>query len=118
MEVPVKTRSGQMFFVQVDAEAKPAFTGDAEVVDPNRLPQGGGEMGSGHGLLDATLFSRAVEVIKDVSEDVTAGLMSSNPRPSEVELSLNLGFDASGNVWIFKSGASANLKLVLKWRMP
>lgn len=112
MEVPVKTRSGQTIYVQVDEEARPGPAGD-----DNLVPEGHG-MGLGDAVLDTSLFSRAVDVVRDVSEEVTAGLMSTHPRPSEVELSLNLGFDASGNVWIFKGGASASLRLMLKWRLP
>ena len=112
MEVPVKTRSGETFYVQVDEEAQPGPVGDANV-----MPEGHA-MGLGGAVLDTSLFSRAVGVIREVSEEVTEGLMSTHPRPSEVELSLNLGFDASGNVWIFKGGASASLRLVLKWRLP
>lgn len=118
MDVPVKTQSGQMFFVQVDAEARPSSDSAVGGGDANLGPQGGGAMGRGDEVLDATLFSKAVAVIQGVSQDVTAGLMATDPRPSEVELSLNLGFDASGNVWIFKGGASANLKLVLRWKLP
>ena len=78
----------------------------------------GNAMGGDADVPGASLFSKAVDVIKGVSEDVSSGLLQSDPRPSEVELSLNLGFDAGGSVWILKGNTKASLQLKLKWSLP
>ncbi len=70
------------------------------------------------GDLEPTMFNKAVAVIQNVAEEVSAGLLSVDPSPSEVELSVNIGFDARGNVWLFRAGTNASLKMVLRWKLP
>jgi hypothetical protein len=111
MQVPVKTKSGTTFLVEVEESASP---GTRAVVDPGVGPAGRA-MGSRH--LEPTLFTKAVEVIQSVTQDVTEGLLGTKPRPSEVEMTVNIGFDASGNVWIFKGGTKATLQLVVRWKL-
>lgn len=112
MQVPVKTASGETFFVEVDADAQPSAP-----ADPNLSHRGGNAMGRALDL-EPTMFSKAVGVIQGVSQEVSNGLLRTEPRPSEVEMTLNIGFDAGGNVWIFKGSTSASLKLVLRWKLP
>jgi hypothetical protein len=112
MQVPVKTKSGATFLVEVEENAPPATRSSA---DPNRGPAGGGAMGKRD--LEPTLFTKAVEVIQSVTQEVTDGLLATEPRPNEVEMSVNIGFDASGNVWIFKGGTKAALQLVVRWKL-
>jgi hypothetical protein len=126
MRVPVQTQGGQQFFVEVTSAANSGASvepagdlGHDLGHDPNLGPATDvGAQGAADRVLNPTLFSKAVDVIRAVSHDVTSGLLDTNPRPSEVEIALGLGFDAGGNVWIFKGGAQANLKLVLRWKLP
>ncbi|GAB4558286.1 MAG: hypothetical protein Tsb0020_03140 [Haliangiales bacterium] len=69
------------------------------------------------GNLEPTMFNKAVAVIQNVAEEVSEGLLSVDPSPSEVELSVNIGFDAHGNVWLFRAGTNASLKMVLRWKL-
>lgn len=112
MELPVKTRSGTRFLVEVEESAPPAA---GSLVDTNLGP-------TGHAMgardVEPTMFTKAVDVIQSVTQEVTEALLATEPRPSEVELSVNIGFDASGNVWIFKGGTKASLALVVRWKLP
>lgn len=110
MHVPVKTKSGETFFVEVDAGAQPRAP-----ADPNLVHRGGSAMGGPD--LEPTMFSKAVGVIQSVCQEVSDGLLHTEPRPSEVEMTVNIGFDVGGNVWIFKGSTSASLKLVLRWKL-
>lgn len=119
MQVPVKLKDGPLFFVEV--EESRVMT-PSQAVDRALGPQGGNDLGS-HDLaervLDPSLFGKAVDVVKHVSQEMTSGLLRDNPAPPhEVELSLSLGFDAGGNVFLFKGGANASLQLTLKWKLP
>lgn len=111
MELPVKTRSGATFFVEVEESTR----APGSLVDTNLGP-GGQAMGVRS--VEPTMFSRAVDVIQSVSQEVTEALLATEPRPSEVEMTVNIGFDASGNVWIFKGGTKASLELVVRWKLP
>jgi Trypsin-co-occurring domain 1 len=111
MQVPVKTKSGTTFLVEVEESAAPGTRG---AVDPGVDPAGRA-MG---GKLEPTLFTKAVEVIQSVTQEVTEGLLGTKPRPSEVEMTVNIGFDAGGNVWIFKGSTKAALQLVVRWKLP
>lgn len=117
--VPVRTSNGELFFVQVDEEpATPSVSqDDRALLGADPLTPRGMAMGSGESVLKEELFTKAVKVIRGVASELTDGLQKANPKPSEVELSLNLGFDAGGNVWLFKGGANAALRLTLKWRL-
>ncbi|MEM9488518.1 MAG: CU044_2847 family protein [Myxococcota bacterium] len=137
------TRTGRTFFIEVEQLA-PAAVPDAtlpgvsagsggavddssptvdyksirsrgdDAIQPRGKPMEGSEF-----LGERTeLFRGAVDVIKDISESVTDGLLNAENRPSEVSLTLDVGFDAGGNVWLFKAGARANMRLQLKWRLP
>jgi len=117
MQVPVKTATDQLFFVEVEGVGVGSPSILPADFDASLVPDGGA-MGAADKVLDPTLFSRAVEVIQGLSQEVTAGLLRTDPRPSEVEMSLSLGFDASGNVWLLKGGAKANFELTLKWKLP
>jgi hypothetical protein len=64
------------------------------------------------------MFAKAVDVIQSVTQEVTEGLLRTEPRPSEVEMTVNIGFDASGNVWIFKGSTKANVQLLVRWKLP
>jgi hypothetical protein len=112
MQVPVKTKSGTTFLVEVEESASP---GTRAVVDPGVGPTG---RAMGAGKLEPTLFTRAVEVIQSVTQEVTEGLLATKPRPNEVEMTVNIGFDAGGNVWIFKGSTKAALQLVVRWKLP
>ncbi len=135
--IPVTTEAGAAFFVEVDAQPTADATGaslpsasvseDTERTlggsnDSDLRPKGGHMEGvskkDAAAIPGATAFSSAVRVVKSVSEEITEGLMDTGRPPAEVELSLNLGFDASGNVWIFKGGTRASFRLVLKWKVP
>ena len=118
-KIEAKTKDGKSFFIEIEAdEAAPASASGS-----TRRSSGMGE-GTGMGAPDRvlkktdTMFSKAVEIIKSVSQDVSSGLLESNPRPSEVELSLDLGFDAGGDVWILRGSAKASMRLSLKWNLP
>ncbi|WP_428265018.1 CU044_2847 family protein [Haliangium sp.] len=113
MPVEVKTKSGQTFFVETEAVSAPARgpSGDAVL-----LPDGQA-MGVGDDL-HPTMFDKAVGILQSVAQDVSDGLEGIDPRPTEVEMSVDIGFDASGNVWIFKGGTKASLRLVLRWKQP
>ena len=112
MELPVKTKSGATFLVEVEDSAS---TTPGALVDVNLGPSG---QAMGARSVEPTMFSRAVDVIQSVSQEVTEALLATEPRPSEVEMTVNIGFDASGNVWIFKGGTKASLALVVRWKMP
>lgn len=118
MRVPVKTHAGTTFFVEVDAAAPdaPSAPGLPDASDAPELAPDGAAMGAPR--IDTALFARAVEVVQSVSQDLSEGLLATEPRPSSVELALDLGFDAQGNVWIFRGGAKASLKLTLRWNLP
>jgi len=111
MQVPVKTKSGTTFLVEVEESAPPGTRGG---VDASVGPTG---RAMGARNLEPTMFAKAVDVIQSVTQEVTEGLLDTKPRPSEVEMTVNIGFDASGNVWIFKGGAKATLQLVVRWKL-
>ncbi|MCG8417582.1 MAG: hypothetical protein MJE77_06510 [Proteobacteria bacterium] len=118
--IEVVTSDGERFFVQVDESAEPepqVRRGAARSTTPPIRGLERAEKAADR-VLQSELFARAAVVIKEVSQDVTSGLLETNPRPSEVQLSLDLGFDAGGNVWIFKGGARASMRLTLKWDLP
>lgn len=110
MQVPVKTKSGATFLVEVE-ESTPAGT---RAVDGSLGPAG---RAMGEPGVKPAMFAKAVEVIQSVTEEVAEGLLSTKPRPSEVEMTVNIGFDASGNVWIFKGSTKAALQLLVRWKM-
>lgn len=110
MQVPVKTRSGATFLVEVEESASQ----DARVVDASVEPMG---YAMGARQVEPTMFAKAVEVIQSVTQEVTEGLLRTEPRPNEVEMTVNIGFDASGNVWIFKGGTKASVQLLVRWKL-
>lgn len=127
-QIPVETASGEVFYVQVEAEqpigadtddghamrgSANAFRGDAGV-----YPEGEKMGGPASKVLKPTVFSKAVGVIRGLTQDVSNGLMAAHPRPDQVELEFSLGLGASGNVMIFKGDANASFKLKLTWKMP
>jgi hypothetical protein len=112
MELPVKTRSGATFLVEVEERTTPATS---TLVDTNLGPAG---QAMGARNVEPTMFAKAVDVIQSVSQEVTEALLATEPRPSEVEMTVNIGFDAGGNVWIFKAEAKASLGLVMRWKLP
>lgn len=109
MQVPVKTKSGATFLVEVEESA----TGP-RAVDFDLSPEG---RAMGAGKVEPTMFSKAIEVVQSVTEEVAEGLMQTEPRPSEVEMTVNIGFDAGGNVWIFKGSTKAALQLLVRWKL-
>ena len=127
-QIPVKTKSGAVFYVEADAEpghpngaASGAAQDEAgfENLDPQLRPKGTRQGFAAAGkVLDETAFEKAVSVIRGLVEDVSAGLMSAQPRPDQVELEFSLGMGASGSVMIFKGEANASFKLKLTWKMP
>jgi hypothetical protein len=110
MQVPVKTRSGATFLVEVEESA----SAGARTVDTGVEPMG---YAMGARQIEPTMFAKAVDVIQSVTQEVTEGLLRTEPRPSEVEMTVNIGFDASGNVWIFKGGTKANVQLLVRWKL-
>lgn len=112
MELPVKTRSGTTFLVEVEDSAQPAA---GSLVDTNLGPTG---HAMGARSVEPTMFTKAVDVIQSVTQEVTEALLATEPRPSEVEMTVNIGFDAGGNVWIFKGSTKASLALVVRWKLP
>jgi hypothetical protein len=108
MQVPVKTKSGATFLVEVEESA----TG-TRAMDLGLEPTGRA-MGA---KVEPTMFSKAIEVVQSVTEEVAEGLMKTEPRPSEVEMTVNIGFDAGGNVWIFKGSTKAALQLLVRWKL-
>ncbi len=117
--VEVTTSNGQLFFVEIDegevesADGQQGADGDLA----RELGMKGKAMGSVDKVLKKTTFSKAVDVIQSLAEEVSNGLLAAEPRPNEVELGLNLSFGAGGNVWLLKGSANANLKVLLKWKM-
>jgi hypothetical protein len=111
MQVPVKTKSGETFLVEVEESTSSGTRAADAGVNP-----AGSAMGTRH--VEPTMFSKAVDVIQSVTQEVAEGLLSTKPRPSEVEMTVNIGFDASGNVWIFKGGTKAALQLQVRWKLP
>lgn len=110
MHVPVKTKSGRFFLVETEESAAPATRPGA---DAGLVPEG---HAMGARDVEPALFAKAVDVIQSVTEEVAEGLLGVEPRPSEIEMTVNVGFDASGNVWIFKGGTKATLQLVVRWK--
>jgi len=120
-KIPVETAGGTRFYVQVEAEEGPGGALDGgEGVDASLMPRGSDTraMGPADKVLQTSMFRKAVTVIQDISQEVASSLEQTRPAPSEVQLSLDLGFDAGGNVWLLKGSARASLRLVLKWNMP
>lgn len=138
--IQARTRSGKSFYIEVESRSSGALepAGHDPAADPPDAPgpdsevsrsgdvtrsgdsdlfQGGDAQGSSR-VLRTDLFVKAVDVLRDVSQEVTNGLLASDPRPSKVQLSLDLGFDAGGNVWILKGGARATMRLMLEWALP
>lgn len=111
MELPVKTKSGATFLVEVEERTAPA---PGALVDANLGPAG---QAMGARDIEPTMFARAVDVIQSVSQEVTEALLATEPKPSEVEMTVNIGFDAGGNVWIFKGSTKASLALVVRWKL-
>jgi hypothetical protein len=113
MRIPVKLDNGGVFFV--DAEVAPVPPGDSSL-----RPTGAA---MGRDVLDSDAegrFARAVEVVRGIAGELTAGLLAAGNAhpPTHIELELKLGFDAGGNVWIFHGSAEASLTLQLKWYPP
>ena len=128
-KIQARTQSGKSFYIEVEAQSGPApaqapdSAGAEPDGDDEEVTRGDGGLfhggqAQGSRVLRTDLFVKAVDVLREISEDVTTGLLDSNPRPSKVQLGLDLGFDAGGNVWILKGGARATMRLTLEWAMP
>ena len=129
-QIQVKTASGAVFYVEAEpGSPAPASPAQASAVNADGLDEDQreflegkerGAMGAkaASKVLEETVFSKAVGVIRGLVEDVSEGLMAANPRPSQVELEFSLGMGASGSVMIFKGNANAAFKLKLTWKMP
>ena len=126
-KIQSQTKGGQTFFIQVDDDDAEAAAASGPAGDSSGQITRGGDNDSGlrpkgvaqgEGVLRTDLFAKAVTVIQDLSQDVSNSLLEINPKPSEVQLSLALGFDAGGSVWILKGSAKATMTLALKWKLP
>ncbi len=113
-QIPVETASGEVFYVQAEIEGPVASAGG----DDSLIPKGAAMKGAADRVLKRTVFSKAVGVIRGLTQDVSAGLMAADPRPDQVELEFSLGLGASGSVMIFKGDAQASFKLKLTWKAP
>lgn len=145
-QIPVKTKSGVVFYVEAEAEpieasetaraaafevgvepprrsASTVDYADLDESDKAALGPKGGDRSTAMNhkaarkVLDETTFEKAVGVMRGLVEDVSDGLMKANPRPDQIELEFSLGLGASGSVMIFKGSANATFKLKLSWKM-
>ena len=118
-QILVHTGNGEVVYVEIDTTtpSAQALRGPAEG-DPTLRPKGVAQGSAADRVLQETVFSKAVGVIRGLVEDVGHGLMTAEPRPAQVELELSMGLGASGNVIIFKGDANATFKLKLTWTAP
>jgi hypothetical protein len=124
IQIPVKTNSGAIFYVEADVEPGAATGPARDASGPDDgydelRPRGVAQSFSvASKVLDETAFEQAVGVIRGLAEDVSAGLMVAEPRPTQVELEFSMGIGASGNVMVLKGDANASFKLKLVWNVP
>lgn len=119
-QIPVRTSNGEVVFVEIDtttAGGAVIHDSDAGALEDLR-PKGVAQGSAADRVLQETVFSKAVGVIRGLVEDVSHGLMAAEPKPSQVDLELSMGLGASGNVVIFKGDANATFKLKLTWKAP
>ncbi len=111
MKLPVKLKNGTVFYVEAEPES-----GD---VDPS-LSSKGEQMGKVDDLAEVAekKFGECLGVIEGIAQEVSDTLLNSDwpLKPDEVALDLNVGFDASGDVFFFKASSKTSLKLSLKWK--
>ena len=118
MYLPVKLKDGSEVYVEVTPS--PDAAPEHELVLEGHA-MGQPEKAVGIAKKAEKQFTEAVRVAQAIAEEVDEGLVkkeSASRRLSEVGVELSLGFTAQGNVFVAQTGASAALKLTLKWSLP
>lgn len=121
MYLPIKLKNGKIFHVEVAAQPVAPAQLVAPALDPD-IFTGGPAAGVSATASDMAEehFGEAVGIVEGIALEVSERLVreDSTHRLSEVELELELGFDATGKVLIFaEASASASLKLKLTWAL-
>jgi hypothetical protein len=121
MYLPVKLKDGGEVYVEVaPTPGAVAAARESDLVLEGHA-MGGAERAAGIAQKAEKQFADAVQVAQSIAEEVDEGLVKkegASRRLSEVAVELSLGFTAQGNVFVAQTGASAALKLTLKWSLP
>lgn len=120
MYLPVKLKDGGEVYVEVQPApgAAPSAAPDLVLEGP---AMGRAKTPGGIAEKAEKQFADAVRVAQGIADEVSEGLVKkedTSRRLSEVAVELSLGFTANGNVFIAQGGASAALKITLKWSIP
>jgi hypothetical protein len=112
MLLPMKTKDGEEFYIEVTGQSGHEQT-SGEFMRGTAM--GGGSTPEGLGPIQ-----RAGKVVRSIAEELSVHLknLGESTRPSEIAMEVEVGFDMEGRVMlVFSSKTSASLKLSLKWTL-